>query len=241
MPEEVYRFEGYCPEYDCTLEVNPLPLRFKRIRFCDMDVVTESRRVTVARYAHSYPFGPCFAGLAGDEAGRVDGSGRQYCVWVDLSSSTGLASVSSRAAVAVRRAVGVYQSGVASVLFTMRTWLSSVVDADAARFPLALVGTLVLEVPALLVMARLAFRARCGDNRRTILVGVLASCLTLPMLWIAMHVAADPGKMLIAGEVGVAIVEAVLYKALLGVSTVQAIALSAVANGLSCSAGLMLS
>ena len=240
LPEEVYRFEGICPEYGCKLEATRLPVPFKRIEYCDMDLVLEGRPMTIPEYAHSHPYELCNPGRDGDEEAGLVRWG-DYCLSVSLPASTGLTGSSSWAAVGVKRAAGAYRSWLSSILSAIRAGTSSLLGSYGARFQLALLMTLAIEVPVLFAMARLAFRARCGDNRRTILVGVLASSLTLPLLWFAMHVAVDPKDMLILGEVAVAVVEAVLYKALLGVSVGQAAVLSTVANALSFSVGLMLS
>jgi len=197
--------------------------------------------MTVPEYARSYPYDACYLGLAGNVESPLYRLGGQYCLRVNLPASTGLTGSSSWAAVGVKRAATAHRTWLANTLSALGTAVSSLLGSNTARFPLALLGTFGIEVPVLLVLARFAFRARCGDDRRTILVGVLASSLTLPLLWFAMHAAADPRHTLILGEVAVAVVEALLYKALLGVSIAQAVALSAVANALSLSAGWMLS
>ena len=158
---------------------------------------------------------------------------------LNLPPSTGLTGTSSRATVLISRAAGAYRTYAAATLSAVRARLVALLGSSSARFALAFVMTLAVEVPALFLLARFGFKLRSAGDRRTVLVGVLASSLTLPLLWFALHAVASPRDYVFVGEFVVFVVEAVLYRALLGVGIGRAALLSLVTNALSFYVGLM--
>jgi hypothetical protein len=238
---EVYTLAKSCPHYGCTVREAWLRriLLNRRIDYCDMEVSAEGQHFTIARYAETFPFDSCTGQgfeFDGDLSDPLPG---RYCVHADLPSSTGLTASSSRAAILMSYAARTARTYAMESISAVRARLALPLGSPFPRFPLALALTLAVEVPVLLLLARLGLKGGSADPRRTALVGVLASSLTLPLLWFALHAVASLGDYVLAGEFVVFVIEAVLYRALLGVSVRRAALLSLVTNVLSFYAGLV--
>ena len=108
-------------------------------------------------------------------------------------------------------------------------------------FPLAYLLTLAVEVPAVVGAA-----AAMGLGRwpRTLVAAVVASAMTVPVLWFVLVPVLEPRlgwlTAVLIGEGAVVAVEAGLYSLWLHCDLAPAIALSLGANGLSVLAGLVL-
>lgn len=106
--------------------------------------------------------------------------------------------------------------------------------------PVALLLSLLLEVPLLLAIAR--YKRWC-DLRQLLIVGLAATLLTHPFawtgaLWIYSYLPFPWGWLVI--ELAVTLAEAGLFRGFVGVSWQRALILSGLANGFSATVGLVL-
>jgi hypothetical protein len=108
------------------------------------------------------------------------------------------------------------------------------------RFLLALLLTWLIELPVLFLLARFVFKVRQVSTGRILLAGMLASALTLPYLWFLLPSILTTAMGIYLGEVLVFLVEALLYRWLLGLSYPKALLLSFTANAISFLLGLFL-
>jgi hypothetical protein len=109
------------------------------------------------------------------------------------------------------------------------------------EFAIALFITLAIEVPVAIALVKLAYKRRDIAASRIAGAGILASALTLPYLWFVLPALALPrGLYAMLGEVLVVLVEALLYRMMLGLKFADALLISAIANAASAAAGLAL-
>jgi hypothetical protein len=108
------------------------------------------------------------------------------------------------------------------------------------RFLMALVITIAVEVLVVFLLARLAFGLSDVSGWRIVLSAILASSVTLPLLWFVFPMFIAPRYFVFVGELLVFVIEAILYKVLLRTSFGRAAALSFVANALSFLLGLII-
>lgn len=106
------------------------------------------------------------------------------------------------------------------------------------RFLLALLLTWLIEIPILFLLARFVFKVRQVSAWRILGAGLLASGLTLPYLWFLLPSILTTATGIYLGEVLVFLVEALLYRWLLGLSYPKALLLSFTANAASFLLGL---
>jgi hypothetical protein len=79
------------------------------------------------------------------------------------------------------------------------------------KFLISLLLTLAIEIPILLIFMKFIFRARKINNFNIIIAGLLASALTLPYLWFVFPSFVNASYYFILGEIGVTIIEAMVY------------------------------
>lgn len=108
------------------------------------------------------------------------------------------------------------------------------------RFLLALLLTWLIELPVLFLLARYVFKVHRVSAWRILGAGLLASGLTLPYLWFLLPSILTTANGIYLGEVLVFLVEALLYRWLLGLSYTKALLLSFTANAISFLLGLFL-
>jgi hypothetical protein len=106
-------------------------------------------------------------------------------------------------------------------------------------FGVALLLAFLVEIPTVWLLARFAFRMRELRLSRVVVVGLLATALTLPVLWFVVPGLLVTWPGIAAGELLVVGVEGVIYAGLLGVGLPQALVLSLAANAASFAAGLV--
>ena len=109
----------------------------------------------------------------------------------------------------------------------------------AADFLIALVVTLLVELPILWVLARGVFKLTAVSTRRLLAVGALGSLLTLPVLWFVLPAFLNPRVAVVLGETLAVVVEALLFWRLLPARPPIAVALSFAANLASFAVGLL--
>ena len=112
---------------------------------------------------------------------------------------------------------------------------ASAVPAPAAgtqtmSFLLAVLVTLAVELPVLWLLARFVFRLTRVSTRRLFAVGVLASVVTLPLLWFVLPRLLPAQPALVVGEGLVVVLEALCYWRLLPSRLGAAIGLAVIAN-----------
>lgn len=100
----------------------------------------------------------------------------------------------------------------------------------AVDFLIALVLTLLIELPVLWVLARGAFRLKAVSTRRLLGVGALGSLLTLPVLWFVLPAFLSPAAAIALGEALAVLAEALLLWRLLPARPLVAVVLSLAAN-----------
>ncbi len=105
------------------------------------------------------------------------------------------------------------------------------------KFVLSLILTLVIEVPVVLILIKL-FALKIKKSK-AIFVAILATALTIPYLWFVLPKYIDYPFCVIFGEIGVFLVEALIYWKLLPASFKKALLISFIANLFSLIIGLI--
>jgi hypothetical protein len=108
------------------------------------------------------------------------------------------------------------------------------------RFLIALLLAWLVEIPILLIMARVLFRQRAFSPRRVILLGLLMTLVTLPILWFVLPSLLSPNLYVVGGEALVVLAEAAILKFGLKIDFARALLMSLAANVASYVAGLLL-
>ena len=106
------------------------------------------------------------------------------------------------------------------------------------RFLVALLLTWLIEIPILFILTRYVLKVPQVSVWRILGCGLLASALTLPYLWFLLPSILTTASGIYLGEVLVFLVEALLYRWLLGLSYPKALLLSFTANAISFLLGL---
>jgi hypothetical protein len=101
----------------------------------------------------------------------------------------------------------------------------------------SLLVTLSIEIPSVYLIIRHGFRTRRPGNARILAAGVVASGVTLPLLWTGLTYAHSLGLneilLLFLGEFAVFLAEVLIYRLALHVALRRAALLSFVANAAS--------
>ena len=97
------------------------------------------------------------------------------------------------------------------------------------RFLIALLLTLIIEIPVLLVFCKLIFRLKI-KSFRIIFAGFLASVLTLPYLWFVLPAYINSVYYIYIGETLVFLFEALIYNRLLNIKISKSLLVSFAAN-----------
>lgn len=107
-------------------------------------------------------------------------------------------------------------------------------------FLLALLLTLVIEIPVLFVSTKLLAPSRYDEMRKADIfaVGVVCSTLTLPYLWFVLPPFLNAAHFLLEGEAVVTVVEALIISHFLRVGVARALFFSLLCNSMSYCAGL---
>lgn len=108
------------------------------------------------------------------------------------------------------------------------------------QFLFALLMTLIIEIPVTIVLIRALYKRREPGISKIILIGFLASALTLPYLWFILPAyISNRGLYIWLGEASVILVEAVIYYRFLKLRLLDAGVVSLVANVVSVVVGLV--
>ena len=115
------------------------------------------------------------------------------------------------------------------------------------KFILALIQTLLIEVPVLVFFVHYFYNKNKSDTikielYKTILIGILATSLTLPYLWFVLPVfISDRFLFVLFGEVFIVIIEMVIYNQFFHTLNLKrAFIISLTANTLSVLGGIIL-
>jgi hypothetical protein len=214
-PESVYRISGNCPHYGCKI-THSLYLNYIQIEYCDLVAVTEGQEYTLPKFA-SRPVDTC--------------DGIECTLRVELPIPVAVLPLSPTPPTSATTS----PAGDSPLPFQIDTS-----RAYEEQFLIALVLSLLIEVPILLAMVRFAFKLRTIGTVRLSIAGVLASCLTLPYLWFIAPVIFGGVYAIIVGEIVVFLVEAGVYALVLQVSIRRALLVSLIANLASLAVGLVL-
>jgi hypothetical protein len=106
-------------------------------------------------------------------------------------------------------------------------------------FLLALVTSLVIEVPILIGLVRVVFQNEDLTLTRIFSAGVLCTVVTLPYLWFVLPPYVDAAYFPFVGEAVVVAVEALILNRLLGLAPKTAIICSVIMNAASYGFGLI--
>jgi hypothetical protein len=120
--------------------------------------------------------------------------------------------------------------------------LALLLKAQAVLFLKALVLTDTIETILLFLIIRLWFKIpRSGlSNSLLLFSGIYCSATTLPYLWFVAPRFLHPyAVLLVVGELGVFLAEAVFYYFVLGIGARRSLIVSFVCNGASLAAGLL--
>jgi len=97
------------------------------------------------------------------------------------------------------------------------------------RFALALLLTLIVEIPLLVIFSRRVFKYKL-PLEKLITTGIIASALTLPYLWFVLFPFIPTAYYVFLGEGFVIIIESLIYKQLLDIRLTKAFILSLMLN-----------
>ena len=106
-----------------------------------------------------------------------------------------------------------------------------------SKFLLALVITVLIEVPVLMMVLPLFDEKKLAMGK-LIFIGVIASGFTLPYLWFVLPNFLPANDYIFWGEIIITLIEALIYFVLLKVGVLRALVASIVANAASYFAGL---
>lgn len=110
---------------------------------------------------------------------------------------------------------------------------------SASLFVVALLLAFLVEIPIVWLLVRFVFKPHGLKAWRVVAVGLVATGLTLPVVWFVVPGFLITWPAIVVGELLVVAVEGVIYAALLRVALPQAMALSLVANAASFVVGLL--
>jgi hypothetical protein len=108
------------------------------------------------------------------------------------------------------------------------------------RFLVALLLTLLIEVPLLFILVKYAYRLKAIASWKILFVGTLASSLTLPYVWFVVPPYIHSRYYVHVAELFAVIVEAVIYNRLLETRIGVSLVLSLVTNAVSFLTGWLL-
>jgi len=111
------------------------------------------------------------------------------------------------------------------------------------KFILALIQTLLIEVPVLFFFVRYFYKksdTKKIEFHKIILIGIMASSLTLPYLWFVLPAfISDRFLFIITGEISIILIEMIIYNQfILKLNLKRAFTISLIANALSVIGGL---
>ena len=108
------------------------------------------------------------------------------------------------------------------------------------RFLVALLSTVLIEVPVLFILVKYAFKLNGIKAGKILFVGVVASVLTLPYVWFVIPPYIHSKYYIHVAELFAFIAETIVYNRLLGTLIVVSLVLSFVTNAMSFLAGWLL-
>ena len=98
------------------------------------------------------------------------------------------------------------------------------------KFFLALIITLLIEVPILILITKLVYKKRAIKFVYLVYIGILASALTLPYVWFVIPLLITTKNMLIIAETFAVVIETIIYKVSLKFSLKKSLLISLCAN-----------
>ena len=108
------------------------------------------------------------------------------------------------------------------------------------KFLISLLLTLIIEIPVLLISLKYFFKDKKNSIAYIILVGFIASALTLPYLWFVFPPFIKLNYYIYIGEILVFLIESLIYYKLLGIKISRALIISFAANLVSFILGLII-
>lgn len=108
------------------------------------------------------------------------------------------------------------------------------------RFLLALLFSLIIEVPFLFILIKYIFLIKNLKNLDILSVGIIATTLTIPYLWFVIPAFVNAAYYVYIGEGIVIITEAVIYLLLLKIGSIKSLIISIILNMLSYGIGLLI-
>ena len=108
------------------------------------------------------------------------------------------------------------------------------------KFLLSLIVTLIIEVPILIVFVKYTIKPQHFSIRKIIMVGIIASTLTLPYLWFVLIAYLPANYYILLGEIFVILTEALIYYQILDLKLHKALYISLIANIISILVGILI-
>ncbi len=108
------------------------------------------------------------------------------------------------------------------------------------QFLISLSLTLIIEIPIVFIFVKVIYKLKELSNLKILIVGLIASTLTLPYLWFVLSPYINARYYIFTGELIVVIVEALIYNQLLNIKFKQVLLISLVANLISYGLGLLI-
>lgn len=100
----------------------------------------------------------------------------------------------------------------------------------STKFLSSLLTTYLVEIPLLILFIKFIFKTKEISMFRLTMIGIIASGLTLPYLWFLFPYLINGRNMILWGELFAVLVETIVYKTTIQISTKKSFTLSSVLN-----------
>jgi hypothetical protein len=108
------------------------------------------------------------------------------------------------------------------------------------KFLISLLLTLIVEIPILLILVKYFLKDKRNSVIHIIIVGLLASALTLPYLWFVLPPFINVNYYIYIGEILVFLIESLVYYKFLNIRFNKALIISFIANLVSFVLGIII-
>ncbi len=108
------------------------------------------------------------------------------------------------------------------------------------KFLISLFITSIIEIPIIIIFVKFIFKNHKIPIRKIIIIGFIASAITLPYLWFILPAFVNLSNYIIVGESLVVIIESLIYYGLLNIKINESFIISLVANLISYAVGFII-
>jgi len=108
------------------------------------------------------------------------------------------------------------------------------------KFLLSLLVTLIIEIPIIFLLIKYFIKPKKFSIKKIIVVGIIASTLTLPYFWFILVAYLSPNYYILFGEIFVILIESLIFNQILKIKLHKAFYISLIANISSILAGILI-